>query len=134
MSQAGIKKKGYLLKLPVTGLVKVSRANSQKNSPGHFNIILLLDYQKWAKRWCVLFATTHEGVVRMEYYVDEVSEKSQIGKRTIPLRDSSKIQQGVGDKVHPYVFEFTTQLGEYHCRLIFDSRISSMLQTLICIL
>lgn len=51
--------------------------------------------------------------MRIEYYVDEVSEKSQIGKRTIPLRDSSKIQQGVGDKVHPYVFEFTTQLGGY---------------------
>ena len=49
--------------------------------------------------------------MRIEYYVDEISEKSQIGKRTIPLRDSSKITQGVGDKVHPYVFEFSTQLG-----------------------
>ena len=48
----------------------------------------------------------------MEYYTDEQSERSQIGKRTIPLRDSTKIQQTVGDKVHPYVFEFTTQLGK----------------------
>ena len=51
--------------------------------------------------------------MRLEYYVDENSERSQIGKRTVPLRDAARIQQTVGDKVHPYVFEFTTQLGRF---------------------
>ena len=60
----------------------------------------------------MLYGTSHEGVVRIEYYVDENSERSQIGKRTIPLRDCSKIQQCVGDKIRPYLFEFTTHLGK----------------------
>ena len=60
----------------------------------------------------MLYATSHEGVVRMEYFDNESCEKSGIGKRTIPLRDSSGIKQSIGDKTHPYVFELQSQLGK----------------------
>lgn len=68
--------------------------------------------QKWSKRWFVLFATTHEGVVRIEYYDNESCEATQIGKRTIPLRDSIGLAQIPGNKTQPYMFEITSQIGE----------------------
>ncbi len=60
----------------------------------------------------MLHATSHEGVIRMEYFDSEGCEIGSIGKRTIPLRDCSGIQQSVGDKTRPYVFELQSQLGK----------------------
>ena len=60
----------------------------------------------------MVFATTHEGVVRMEYFDNEGSEATQIGKRTIPLRDSIGLAQMPGNKTQPYMFEITSQIGE----------------------
>lgn len=60
----------------------------------------------------MLHATTHEGVVRLEYYDTEELARNDVGKRTIPLRDSSPPSTAVGDKLHPYVFQLTTQIGK----------------------
>ena len=68
--------------------------------------------QKWSKRWFILYATTIEGVVRIEYYDNESCEATQIGKRTIPLRDCMDFSQSVGHKAHPHIFELTSQIGE----------------------
>ena len=60
----------------------------------------------------MLHCTTHEGVVRMEYFDSKEAARSGAGRRTIPLRDSSSMSTAAGDKLHPYVFQFTSQLGE----------------------
>lgn len=59
----------------------------------------------------MLHATSHEGVVRLEYYDSEEFAKSDVGKRTIPLRDSTAPTTAVGNKLHPYVFQLKTQIG-----------------------
>lgn len=61
----------------------------------------------------MLYATSHEGVIRMEYFDNEACEIGSLGKRTIPLRDCSGIQESVGDKTHPYVFQLQSQLGKH---------------------
>ena len=78
---------------------------------------IFLPSQKWNKRWFVLFATTHEGVVRIEYYDNESNEVAQMGKRTIPLRDSIGLVQIPGNKTQPFMFEFTSQIGESYCNV-----------------
>ncbi len=67
--------------------------------------------QKWNKRWFVLHATTHDGVVRLDYYEREDHEATEIGKRTIPLRECMGLSPGVGTKSHSHVFEFKTPIG-----------------------
>ena len=74
--------------------------------------VICLSPQKWNRRWFVLFGTTHEGVVRIEYYDNESNEVAQMGKRTIPLRDSIGLVQIPGNKAQPFMFEFTSQIGE----------------------
>lgn len=73
--------------------------------------------QKWNKRWFVLHATSIDGVVRMEYFDHEDCEVTEIGKRTVPLRDCANASQRAGTKIRPYVFEFSTQLGEQEVQL-----------------
>ncbi len=63
----------------------------------------------------MLHATSHEGVIRMEYFDSDACEIGSLGKRTIPLRDCSGIKQSVGNKTQPYVFELQSQIGNiYH--------------------
>lgn len=50
--------------------------------------------------------------MRLEYYDSHETAKNGVGKRTIPLRDSTPIITTTGDKLHPYVFSFTSQIGE----------------------
>lgn len=61
----------------------------------------------------MLYATTHEGVVRLEYYDSEACERGAQGKRTIPLRDCTGVKQSVGDKTRPYIFELQSQIGAF---------------------
>ena len=61
----------------------------------------------------MLYATSHEGVIRLEYFDNEACERSGVGKRTIPLRDCSGVNQTVGDKIHPYTFEIHSQIGMF---------------------
>lgn len=68
--------------------------------------------QKWNKRWFILHGTNHEGVVRIEYFDSEEYAQSDHNRRTIPLRDSSKVEQTMGNKVHPYIFQFNSQIGK----------------------
>ena len=67
--------------------------------------------QKWTKRWFILHGTSHEGVVRVEYFDNNDCGVNGVGKRTIPLRDSSELTIGTGNKIHPYVFQFRSQIG-----------------------
>lgn len=60
----------------------------------------------------MFYATSHEGVVRLEYFDNEACERNGLGKRTIPLRGCSGVNQTVGDKAHPYVFELQSQIGK----------------------
>lgn len=48
----------------------------------------------------------------MEYYDSEESARNVVGKRTIPLRDSRELGTAPGNKLHPYVFQFTSPIGE----------------------
>ena len=50
--------------------------------------------------------------MRIEYYDNESNEVAQMGKRTIPLRDSIGLVQIPGNKTQPFMFEFTSQIGE----------------------
>lgn len=109
MAQEGVKKEGYLNKLPVKGLVKV-RGFPGRGGWSH----LRKNWQKWHRRWFVLYGTTHEGVVRLEYYDSEECAKSEVGKRTIPLRESTAPASAVGNKINPYVFQLKTQIGQPH--------------------
>lgn len=68
--------------------------------------------QKWVRRWFILYRTSHEGVVRIEYYDSQECAKNGVGKRTIPLRDSRELSTAPGNKLHPYVFQLTSQIGE----------------------
>lgn len=68
--------------------------------------------QKWSKRWFVLHSTTIEGIVRLEYFDNESYEATAMGKRTIPLRQCRDLSPTNGTKTHPYVFQFTTPMGE----------------------
>ena len=77
-----------------------------------FSLTGPLSLQKWNRRWFVLHSTTHEGVVRLEYYDSQDAARNGVGKRTIPLRDSTSLNVTSGDKLHPYVFQFTSQIGE----------------------
>ena len=61
----------------------------------------------------MLHATSHEGVVRLEYYDSEECARLDVGKRTIPLRDSTAPSTTTGNKLHPYVFQLTTQIGNH---------------------
>ena len=63
----------------------------------------------------MLYGTSHEGVVRLEYFDSQESSKTGAGKRTIPLRESKGIELATGDKLHPYVFQFTSQIGKNEC-------------------
>ncbi len=67
----------------------------------------------------MLHATSHEGVIRMEYFDSDACEIGSLGKRTIPLRDCSGIKQSVGDKTHPYVFELQSQIGNNYLSSIY---------------
>ena len=71
--------------------------------------------QKWNRRWFVLHCTTIEGIVRLEYFDNESYEATAMGKRTIPLRQCRDISPTGGTKTHPYVFQFTTPMGEDYC-------------------
>lgn len=73
---------------------------------------LLLFPQRWNKRWFVLHSTTIEGIVRLEYFDSDEYETTCIGKRTIPLRECSNLSPTTGTKTHPYVFQFTSHMGE----------------------
>ncbi len=109
MSQENIKKIGYLSKLPVKGLMKVC---AQYSVDFFFSVLrVFFVLQKWSKRWFILHGTSHEGVVRIEYFDSQESAMNGIGKRTIPLRDSRDFDTAPGNKLHPYVFQFTSQIG-----------------------
>jgi hypothetical protein len=90
MSLVSVRKKGYLHKLPIKGLVK-----------------------KWHRRWFVLHSTTIDGIVRLEYFDNESFEATAMGKRTIPLRQCRDLCPASGNKTHPYVFQFTTPMGHH---------------------
>ena len=60
----------------------------------------------------MLHCTTIEGVVRLEYFDSESYEAMGMGKRTIPLRQCRDISPTGGTKRHPYVFQFSTHMGE----------------------
>lgn len=68
--------------------------------------------QKWQKRWFVLHNTSSDGVVRIEYYDDEAGEMAEANKRTVVLRGFGECRQLPGDKLRPYVFELTSQIGK----------------------
>ena len=68
--------------------------------------------QKWHRRWFVLHSTTIEGIVRLEYFDNESFEATVMGRRTIPLRQCRDLCPASGNKTHPYVFQFTTPMGE----------------------
>ena len=72
---------------------------------------MLLSFQRWSKRWFVLYDTSLDGVVRIDYYETESKHLSDSDRRTIPLRGYEDLQQISGDEVHAFVFEFTTQYG-----------------------
>eukprot|EP00731_Ephydatia_muelleri_P020844 Em0013g571a len=82
--------KGYLYKLPVTS-----------------------KFKRWSKRWFVLYDTSLDGVVRIDYYETESKHLSDSDRRTIPLRGYEDLQQISGDEIHTFVFEFTTQIGRH---------------------
>ena len=124
---ASVRKKGYLHKLPVKGVVKVgacvlcawapvlharvhgmSRAAAYAIRDSHSPFS---PTQKWSRKWFVLHATTHEGVMRVEYFDEEDHEAPGLGKRTIPLRGAHGIVQSAGSKTRPFVFEFSSQIG-----------------------
>ncbi len=60
----------------------------------------------------MLYGTTHGGVVRLEYYDNPESMMTGSSKRTIPLRECTEVSSTIGSKVHPYAFQFTSQLGQ----------------------
>jgi len=63
----------------------------------------------------MLYFTTHEGVVRLEYYDNPESMVTSTGKRIIPLRECTDLSSTIGNKIHPYAFQFTSQLGKLFC-------------------
>ena len=60
----------------------------------------------------MLHCTTIEGIVRLEYFDSESFEATAMGKRTIPLRQCRDLAPAGGSKTHPYVFQFSTPMGE----------------------
>ena len=50
--------------------------------------------------------------MRLEYFDSDEYEATCIGKRTISLRECSNISPTTGTKTHPYVFQFTSHMGE----------------------
>ena len=66
----------------------------------------------WAKRWVVLHGTSHEGVVRLEYYDTEEAEIKGENKRVIVLRNCTGcIETFEFKKARPHAFQFSTQQG-----------------------
>lgn len=131
-----VRMKGYLYKLPVTSKFKVITARRRKycdKTPfqkSNYKCLSLLPFpaswlhdtvsvrssfflQRWSKRWFVLYDTSLDGVVRIDYYETESKHLSDSDRRTIPLRGYEDLQQISGDEIHTFVFEFTTQIGKF---------------------
>ena len=72
----------------------------------------MIPLQKWNKRWVVLHATSHEGVVRLTYFDDEESELRGADVRTVNLRNCTGCCESSVYKTHPYAFQFTTAMGQ----------------------
>ena len=70
--------------------------------------------QVWGKRWAVLKSTTHEGVVRLEYYDSQEESVTGANKRVILLRNSTGCCETMEyRKTRPYALQFSTRLGIY---------------------
>lgn len=60
----------------------------------------------------VLRATSHDGVVRLNYYDSEEGEVRGADVRTVNLRNSETCTASAAYKSHPHAFQFATLLGE----------------------
>lgn len=107
-----VKKRGYLYKLPVSGgvikvkLIIMSVAN-------HFYLINPF-LKVWSKRWAVLRSTSHDGVVRLEYYDKEENEIKGENRRVIILRNSTGCCETSDYKrTKPHAFQFSSSIGRY---------------------
>lgn len=66
-------------------------------------------WQVWSKRWVVLYATSREGVVRVEYYDSEEDQLKGHNKRNIHLRSCTSC--GKTSEYKRFAFTFSTHLG-----------------------
>ena len=108
VEKAFIKKKGYLYKLPLSpGIIKViSKLEMQQVQKGDGCVFV----QVWSKRWVVLYSTSREGVVRVEYYDSEEDQIKVHNKRNIHLRNCTSCERVFEFK--RFAFAFTTHLGK----------------------
>ena len=97
-----------------------------KSMTNHFLKIFIIHFLKvWSKRWAVLRSTSHDGVVRLEYYDKEENEIKGENRRVIILRNSTGCCETSDYKrSKPHAFQFSSSIGTQNSNTL-SSYISS---------
>ena len=78
----------------------------------HFLKFIIHFLKVWSKRWAVLRSTSHDGVVRLEYYDKEENEIKGENRRVIILRNSTGCCETSDYKrSKPHAFQFSSSIG-----------------------
>ena len=77
--------------------------------------------------------TTHDGVVRFEYYDNEESEVRGDNKRVILLRNCTGCIETSEFKSKPFAFQFSTQQGKPTKHALYKRNLPALVISLACV-